>query len=353
VVELASSITTSTLRSTSVVFQTESDMASVSGACEDSSSSLNLPDDGQSFRSGRSSGTSKVFSWDVPSPIVLAVKYRLSTFLVIKLQTRSGGLKKRTNVWAIGMLKLGDIPDGETLDVGVPSETPRDHEGHRPCADPFMSFYSRLVYSTSDVNEAAMLAVTEREPEAMRRQIGTAFLTLRISPGLGKVRVYEPCRSQWSDGGADLHPITPSPQAHRGLVKSDPRFAAVDEAKQIVAEVMREGESAKATATTGVRHDRAGSLSSHFSLESAARDRSSVHRSPAKSPSGAIAGSPSMDSLQSNNGPRWNEEDDRSSFSADEDSVVEDNDEYYRNRERDPKLFVRELGSPQLALPAR
>lgn len=150
-----------------------------------------------------------------------------------------------------------------------------------------------------------------------------------------------------------MHPITPSPQAHRGLVKSDPRFAAVDEAKQIVAEVMREGESAKATATTGVRHDRAGSLSSHFSLESAARDRSSVHRSPAKSPSGAIAGSPSMDSLQSNDGPRWNEEDDRSSSSADEDSVVEDNDEYYRNRERDPKLFVRQLESPQLALPAR
>lgn len=124
VIELASSVAMSTLRASSVVLQTESDMATVSGACEDSSTSLNLTDDAQSIRSGRSSAMSKVFSWDVTSPVVLAVKYRLSTFMVIKLQTRSGGLKKKTNVWAIGMLKLGDIPDGETLDVGVPSASP-------------------------------------------------------------------------------------------------------------------------------------------------------------------------------------------------------------------------------------
>lgn len=161
--ELAPSISANTLRATSVVFETEADSATVSGACEDSSTSLDLPDDGHSIRSGRSSSISKTFAWDVPEPVSLAVLYRLSTFFVIKFSTRSGGLKKRTNVWAIGMLKLGDIPDGETLDVGVP------------------------MFSTADVNEAAMLAVTDREPEAMRRQIGTAFLSLRISAGLGKV----------------------------------------------------------------------------------------------------------------------------------------------------------------------
>lgn len=125
------------------------------------------------------------------------------------------------------------------------------------------------------------------------------------------------------------------------MVKSDPRFAAVDEAKQVVAEVMREGESAKATATTGVRHGRTGSLSSHFSVDSVPRDRSSIHRSPGKSTSGAIAGSPPMNSVHSDDGRRWNEDDDGSSSSGDEDFVLEDNDEYYRNRERDPKLYVR------------
>ena len=52
-----------------------------------------------------------------------------------------------------------------------------------------------------------------------------------------------------------------------------------------------------------------------------------------------------MESLQSDDDPRWNEHDEESSSSGDEGFAAEENDEYYRNRERDPKLYVRAFAS--------
>lgn len=88
--ELAPSVSSDTLRATSVTFETESDSQTVSGAIADSATDLALQqDDRQSLRSSRSGNSgAKVFAWEMPSPVVLAVKYRLSTFLVVKFFVR-------------------------------------------------------------------------------------------------------------------------------------------------------------------------------------------------------------------------------------------------------------------------
>lgn len=187
-----------------------------------------------------------------------------------------------------------------------------------------------------------MLAVTQSEPEAMQRQIGTAFISLRISPGLGRVRPFVVLPGHRLPVAVLISASSSRPpllQVHQALVKADPHFCAVDEAKQVVAQVELEGSTSKQPAA-GARHDRTGSLSSHFSLESSPKGRTT--RSPSKSASvaAAVPESSSMDSLGSRERERDSDEDD---LSSQEDDLVdgEENGEFYRTRERDPKIFVR------------